>query len=194
MLFKRKKYSPTEQKIRNWNNKYLPYILWAFLLMCAIGWLVKKSSNLAYICNMNFNQTKNDIKKFLIAGSLSLISMISYSQVNVFYFPSGENSAQTSAKMENAQANLDLAYEAYNEGDMEKTKYYLDQSERNGMVNGSFYYLLGQWFYDEGKHVYAERYWMRGYKKRACWECKELLDKAKAKGGWKPKEHMVGGY
>ncbi len=40
MLFKRKKYHPTEQKLRNWNNKYLPYILWAILLGCAIGWLI----------------------------------------------------------------------------------------------------------------------------------------------------------
>ncbi len=41
LLFKRKKYHPTEQKILNWNNKYLPWILWAFLLMCLIGWLIK---------------------------------------------------------------------------------------------------------------------------------------------------------
>ncbi len=41
MLFKRKKYHPTEQKIQNWKNKYLPYILWAFILMCVIGWFVK---------------------------------------------------------------------------------------------------------------------------------------------------------
>lgn len=76
--------------------------------------------------------------------------------------------------------NLKKAYEAYNEGDMKKTRYYLDQSERDGMVNASFYYLLGQWCYDKGDKWNASKYWMRGYRKRGCWECKELVDKMKA--------------
>ena len=117
------------------------------------------------------------MKKHLITVCLTLISMIVFSQVTYFYFPRQENSATTSAKMENAKINLNKAYEAYNKGDMEKTKYYLNQSERDGLVNDSFYYLLGKWCYDKGRLTAAKRYWMRGYRKRGCWECKELVVK-----------------
>jgi hypothetical protein len=120
------------------------------------------------------------VKIFLITVLLSLISIIGFSQTTYFYFPRQENSAVTSAKMENAKINLKKAYDAYNEGDMEKTRYYLDQSERNGLVNDSFYYLLGKWCYDKEKFSAAERYWMRGYRKRGCWECKELVVKMKS--------------
>lgn len=42
MLYKRNKYHPIEQKVQDWKNKYLYYILWTFLLICVIRWLVKK--------------------------------------------------------------------------------------------------------------------------------------------------------
>lgn len=110
-----------------------------------------------------------------------LFAMTSFSQgVTYFYFPRQENSATTTAKMDNAEIHLVNAYGAYNEGNLEKTRYYLDQSERHGYVNSSFYYLLGQWAYDTGNNVAAQRYWNRGYKKRGCWECKELVAKMRA--------------
>lgn len=31
-----------EQKIHSWKQKYLPYLLWAVLLACVIGWLVRE--------------------------------------------------------------------------------------------------------------------------------------------------------
>jgi len=120
------------------------------------------------------------MKKYLVAGFLSFVILPCLSQVTYFYFPRQENSAVTSAKMENAQINLKKAYEAYNEGDMKKTRYYLNQSERDGWTSAGFYYLLGKWCYDKGKYLTAKRYWMRAYRKKGCWECKELVLKMKS--------------
>jgi hypothetical protein len=58
-----------------------------------------------------------------------------------------ENSAETAQKYKNAEINLGKAYDAYEAGDLEKTKYYLNQSEKKGVVSPGFYFLLGQYFY-----------------------------------------------
>lgn len=98
-------------------------------------------------------------------------------QTTFFYFPRQENSATTSAKMENSNENVKKAYDAYNEGNLEKTRYFLDQSERDGYVSASFYYLLGQWCVAKGNISAALRYWNRGYNKSGCWECMDLYKK-----------------
>lgn len=90
-------------------------------------------------------------------------------------FGSKENSAQTTQKYKNAEVNLAKAYEAYEEGNLEKTKYFLDQSEKKGVVSPGFYLLLGQYFYVKEQYKYSRRYWTRGYKKLGCWECKEKI-------------------
>lgn len=77
---------------------------------------------------------------------------------------------------------LKLAYEAYNSGDMEKTRYYLNQSVDNGWTDASFFYLFGKWCYDKGNKSCAKRYWKKGFRTRGCWECRELVRKMK-KGG-----------
>lgn len=89
-------------------------------------------------------------------------------------FGTDENSEQTAQKYKNAEINLEKAYNAYEEGDLEKTKYYLDQSEKKGVVSPGFYLLLGQYFYVKNQFNYAERYWKRGFKK-GCYECQEKL-------------------
>jgi hypothetical protein len=98
-----------------------------------------------------------------------------FSQV-FFIWPRQKNSTESAAEKENSEINLDKAYEAYNEGNMEKTKYYLDHSERNGWTSDSFYYLLGKWYFDKKKYSAAGKYWTKGYRKRGCWECKELMN------------------
>lgn len=117
--------------------------------------------------------------KIIILLCLNLISITTYGQLGYFYFQKQENSAVTTAKIENAKINLQKAYDTYKEGNLEKTRYYLDQSERDGMASAGFYYLLGKWCYDMKKFTAAKRYWMRGFNKRGCWECKELAEKMK---------------
>ncbi len=71
-----------------------------------------------------------------------------YSQTVVVYNSGGNYPCymvtKTAQKYKNAEINLESAYEA---GDLEKTKYYLDQSEKKGVTSPGFYFLLGQYFY-----------------------------------------------
>ncbi len=90
-------------------------------------------------------------------------------------FGNFENSAETSQKYKQAGEFLEKAYEAYEEGELEKVKYFLDQSEKDGVVSPGFYFLLGQYFFVKEKYKYAKRYWKRGFKK-GCWECKEKIE------------------
>jgi tetratricopeptide (TPR) repeat protein len=94
-----------------------------------------------------------------------------------FIYPKQKNATESAADKSNSERNVEKAYEAYNSGDLKKTRYYLDQSERNGWTSASFYYLLGMWSYDTGNRTAARRYWMRGYHKRSCWDCKVLAEK-----------------
>jgi len=102
-------------------------------------------------------------------------SELAYSQI--FWYHKQTDATISAAQKESAEAMLQAAYDAYNAGNLEKTKYYLDQSERNGWVSAGFYYLLGMYSYDTKNFSAAKRYWMRGFNKRGCWECKELADK-----------------
>jgi len=106
-----------------------------------------------------------------------LYSLSGKSQTTKFYFPGEDKSIVTPGRREKAKYNLDQAYEAYNKGDLEKTRYYLGQSQDHLWKSGSFYYLLGKWCYDMKKYGSAKRYWYKGLKKYGCWECKELADK-----------------
>lgn len=117
--------------------------------------------------------------KSFILPLLLLLSMNVLSQNTYFYFPRQENSAVTTAKMENAQYNLDKAYKAYNKGDLKQTKYYLYESTKDGYRSASFYYLFGQWCYARGKYARAKRYWKAGYNNSGCWECNELIESMK---------------
>ena len=91
-----------------------------------------------------------------------------------FLYGNKENSAETAQKYKNAEINLEKAYDAYEEGNLEKTKYYLDQSEKKGVISPGFYFLLGQYFYVKKEYKYAKRYWNRGFNK-GCYECKEKI-------------------
>lgn len=123
----------------------------------------------------------------LLSRSIAAILFIfyfssSYSQTIVIYnsgglpvlFGSAENSAETAQKYKNAEINLGKAYDVYEQGDLEKTKYYLDQSEKKGVVSPGFYFLLGQYFYVKKEYKYAKRYWKRGFN-RGCYECNEKI-------------------
>ena len=46
-----------------------------------------------------------------------------------------ENSAETAQKYKNAEINLEKAYEAYETGDLEKTKYYLYLNTKILLIN-----------------------------------------------------------
>ena len=118
------------------------------------------------------NRVMTAVKSFLV-----LLLLCSFQDTSAqFWYKSAPDPARTEADMQKSIQDLHKAYDAYNEGDLEKTRYYLDQSEKKGYVSDAFYYLLGQWCFDVGKYSAAKRYWMRGYDKHGCWECKELAD------------------
>lgn len=100
-------------------------------------------------------------------------------KAQILYIPKQENSAVTESKMKNSNYFLDKAYESYSKGEMDKTRFYLKQSEKDGYVSGRFYFLLGKWCVDMKKRSAAKRYLMRGFRKCGCWECKELALKLK---------------
>ena len=81
----------------------------------------------------------------------------------------------TAEQRKEAQDNLDLAYAAYSNGDLETTKKYLDESQKDGRVTEDFYVLLGQYFFDKKQYKYAKRYWTRGTEKTRCDVCEEKL-------------------
>jgi len=87
-----------------------------------------------------------------------------------------EKPEKTERDYKKADDNVAYAQEAFNEGDMKKTRYYLKASEKKGIVSKEFYLLLGKYNYKKGKSGLAGRYWLRGYRKYACWECGELRD------------------
>lgn len=83
--------------------------------------------------------------------------------------------------MDLAKNYTDQAYIAYAEGNLEKSKYYVDQSQENGFKSGDFYYLLGAYMYRTNEMKAAKRYWNIAYKEGGCWDCKEYLEKLKNK-------------
>lgn len=89
------------------------------------------------------------------------------------------DSATTQNKIDVAKNFVDQAYIAYTEGNLEKSKYFVDQSQREGQKTGDFYYLLGAYMYRTNKIKAAKRYWNIAHKEGGCWECKEYLDMLK---------------
>lgn len=125
------------------------------------------------------------IRVFSDSTSNNEISNIEESQINNdvtqfrFYYPIPTGQAET-VKIELARESLYQAYEAYNiNKDLKSTKFYLDQCERNGVVDAPFYYLLGRWAYDRGDKKAAKRYWQRGGKNANCDECIDLYTAVK---------------
>ncbi|MBP0904200.1 hypothetical protein ACFSKN_08035 [Mariniflexile gromovii] len=115
--------------------------------------------------------------KFIIALVLLLTPVISIAQkkIKTSIFQD-ENSATTEIKLKTAKSNLDNAFEAYNENKLEKAKYFIDQSQRQDVKLGDFYFLLGAYMYRTKEFKAANRYWKISHKEGGCWECKELLD------------------
>lgn len=87
-----------------------------------------------------------------------------------------ENSATTENKMNVAKLNIDKAFIAYSENNIEKSKYFIDQSQRQGIKTGDFYFLLGAYMYRTEEYKAAKRYWKIAFKEGGCWECKDLLE------------------
>jgi len=110
---------------------------------------------------------------------LVFITFSSHAQQNIFGVP--QNSATTQSKMDLAKNYTDQAYIAYAEGNLEKSKYYVDQSQENGFKSGDFYYLLGAYMYRTNEMKAAKRYWNIAYNEGGCWDCKEYLEKLKNK-------------
>ena len=123
------------------------------------------------------------IRRSILIAIACCIGQNCYAQIPFIIpiFLDFEDSAETAIKYRNAEINLKRAYDAYQEGNLEKTKYYLDESERRGVVSPEFYLLLGQYFYAKQEYKYARRYWRRGFKK-GCWECNEKINTIPIKG------------
>jgi len=107
------------------------------------------------------------------------LTISSTAQQNIFGVP--QNSATTQSKMDQAKNYTNQAYIAYSEGNIEKSKYFVDQSQEHGYKSGDFYYLLGAYMYRTNELKAAKRYWNIAYKEGGCWECKEYLEKLKNK-------------
>ncbi|WP_417942500.1 hypothetical protein [Flavobacterium sp. RS13.1] len=110
---------------------------------------------------------------------LLLMTFSLSAQQNIFGVP--QNSATTQSKMDLAKNYINQAYIAYAEGNLEKSKYYVDQSQEHGFKSGDFYYLLGAYMYRTNEMKAAKRYWNIAYKEGGCWDCKEYLEKLKNK-------------
>lgn len=111
--------------------------------------------------------------------TLFLIITNSYAQQSIFGVP--HNSATTQSKMDIAKKYIDQAYIAYADGDINKSKYFVDQSQKDGFKSGDFYYLLGAYMYRTNELKAAKRYWNIAHKEGGCWDCKEYLEKLKNK-------------
>lgn len=110
---------------------------------------------------------------------LVLLTFTVKSQTNILGVP--QNSATTQSKIDLAKKNIDQAYQSYIDGNIEKTKYYVDQSQKNGYKSGDFYFLLGTYMYHTEEFKAAKRYWKIAFKEGGCWECKEYLEKLEKK-------------
>ena len=122
------------------------------------------------------------MKKTLSFILFFTLCLVAKSQT-IIYMPRSENSTVTSNKMDNQRANIESAYKAYNEGDINKAKYFLSQSAREKWFSSGYFYLNGKIWYDAKKYRTAKKYLMEGYRKYACWECKEFIDKINAEKG-----------
>ena len=90
-----------------------------------------------------------------------------------------DNSAQTQAKIDYSMNSILKAYDAYIAGEIEKSKYFVDQAQKDGVKSGHFYYLLGNYMYHTEEFRAAKRYWKIAYKEGGCYDCKEYLEKLK---------------
>jgi|SRR5690554_1980128 len=87
-----------------------------------------------------------------------------------------ENSATTENNLNMSKEYVKQAYFAYYDNDLEKAKYFIDQSQREGVKIGDFYFLLGAYMYRTKEIKAAKRYWKISHKEGGCWDCKKLLD------------------
>ena len=124
--------------------------------------------------------------KNIIFALFLLLTLNLNAQQNIFGVP--QNSATTQNKMNLAQKNINQAYKAYFEGNIEKAKYFIDQSQEHGFKSGDFYFLLGAYMYRTEEFKAAKRYWKISHKEGGCWECKEYLEKLKNK---EPVESLI---
>jgi len=82
----------------------------------------------------------------------------------------------TDRDYEVANTNLKLAFDAFNEGNMTKTKFFLKFSKKRGIVSAQYYLILGKYRYKMSKPNMAAKAWLKGFRKHGCWECGELRD------------------
>jgi hypothetical protein len=117
------------------------------------------------------------MKKIALIFLALILSINSFGQRklknNIFQ---DENSAVTENKLKMAEENVKEAYFAYYANDLEKAKYFIDQSQRAGTKIGDFYFLLGAYMYRTKEIKAAKRYWKISHKEGGCWDCKKLLD------------------
>lgn len=106
-----------------------------------------------------------------------IVTITSRGQQNFLGVP--QNSATTQGKIDLAKNNINQAYLAYSEGNLEKCKYFVDQSQEHGFKSGDFYFLLGTYMYYTKEFKAAKRYWTIAHKEGGCWDCKELIEKLK---------------
>ncbi len=102
-----------------------------------------------------------------------------YSQILIINnVKSGKNSAETEAHYRYSDEMTQKAKAALESKDLEKAKYYLDQwSQRSEGVNVNYYVLLAQYCEAMKNYNCARRNYKKAYKKYACYECKEAMDK-----------------
>ena len=115
-------------------------------------------------------------KQFLSIFLLAIFSCVNGQKLKNNLFQD-ENSATTENKLTTAKKNIDQAFVAYSENNLEKSKYFIDQSQKQGVKTADFYFMLGAYMYRTKELKAAKRYWKIAYKEGGCWECKELLEK-----------------
>ena len=69
------------------------------------------------------------------------------------------------------------AIEAYNNQKFNNCFFYLKQAEANKITTAQFYYLIGLARYHSGEIEPAKRYLNRGYEKKNCLKCLQVLER-----------------
>ncbi len=116
------------------------------------------------------------MKKVFLAILLGFTAPL-FSQTVIINNESGPNSKQTENAMKNAQYFNSQVAKAIEEQDLKKARYYLDQWDHcASCVNGNYWKSEAEYSLAIGDSKKAKRYYMRAYKKFACYECKEKAD------------------
>ncbi|MFY9310035.1 MAG: hypothetical protein WAQ28_13395 [Bacteroidia bacterium] len=91
----------------------------------------------------------------------------------------GPNSEQTRIRGANAEYYTKETQQAISDKNLDKAKYYLQQWHAHGAINANFYILWADYYVLVGRPKTAKKLLMRAYRKKSCFECKQMAENIK---------------